>query len=161
MKKGGQHTDVWWQDGPSTSYMCPHHPQGMLKHVALSGKGKSGQKVREITATCQACVVYCGCCLTPSPEHVLLLCPLCLVHLHEAHVKGRRSGHKPSSWGGDVAVTNFLTPRSSECSAFRAGSLMDTGSLPLLSVLSLSTKAMLSNERKIKVKPRARGKESY
>lgn len=47
-----------------------------------------------------------------------------------------------------MAVTNFLTPRSSGYSAFRAGSHMATGSLPLLTVLSLSTKAMLSNERK-------------
>lgn len=63
------------------------------------------------------------------------------------------------SWeeqGDEVVAVNFLTPRSSGCSVFRAGShTSHIGSLPL------STKAMLRGERKTRPSPEPGGEESY
>lgn len=99
----------------------------------------------------------CGCCShqtrgmsschAHSAEHTFIM--LC---------EGEEKWTRALFWGDEVAVTNFLNPRSSGCSAFRISSHMATGSLPLLRVLSLSPKAMLSSKRKTRPSPEPEGK---
>lgn len=128
-------------------------PQGMLKHGALGVAKESQRKHCHLPGPpCTVVAVPHA----PHPCHVLLPRTLCSVCLRDA--RGRSSAHKPSFWGDEVAVTQCLTPRSSGCPVCRAGSHPATGSLPLLSVLSLSTKAMLSSERKTRPSPEPEGK---
>lgn len=90
----------------------------------------------ENIAACQTYAMHFGCCLAPGLWLVLLPHPLCSVHLHDAHVRGRRSGHGPSSgemrWQSQISL---LPEAQGALCKFRAGSHMATGFLPPLSLV--------------------------